>query len=73
MKIPIVFEPQFSIGDQVYLKINPEKKMVIDAYKIYLVNTSGEVVAFNYSMYDGEGNQYFFTDIDIELQETNSK
>lgn len=66
----ILFEPEYEIGDTVCLKLNPEKKMMIDAYKIHQVNNKGEVTKFSYSLYDGEGQSFYFTDIDLILVES---
>lgn len=65
----ILFEPNYSPGDTVHLRINPEKKMVIERYIIYGVNAAGEVTDFTYSMYDAEGITYQFKELDIELYE----
>ncbi len=69
MKIPIIFEPNYKIGDTVYLRINPERKMVVDGYRIYNINNDGEVIGFVYSVYDGGGVSFTFTDIDLALSE----
>ena len=68
-KMQILFEPKYSIGDVVVLKINPEKKMVVDGYKINMISEAGEVIQFVYGLYDGDGSTYTYSDIDLELIE----
>lgn len=64
-RIIIVFEPKFNIGDEVILKLNPEIRMIIDNYKILKVSDSGEVIFFNYILYDSQGSTYTFQDKDL--------
>ena len=61
----IVFEPRYKIGDIVVLKLNPEHKMIIDAYKLVKISDSGEVLFFYYGLYDGTGVSYSFIDQDL--------
>ena len=61
----IVFEPVFNIGDEVVLRLNPEIRMVVDNYKILKVSSSGEVIFFNYILYDSHASTYTFQDKDL--------
>ena len=65
----VLFEPKYLIGDTVYLKINPEKKYVIDGYRIHQLNDNNEVSYFQYSLYDSDGASYYYRDVDLELLE----
>jgi len=65
----ILFEPIFLIGDIVYLKINPEKKYVVDGYTIRQLDENNEVSFFSYSLYDSDGTTYNYRDADLELLE----
>ena len=63
--IPVVFEPEYKIGEIVALKLHPELKMIIDFYKIIKVSDNGEVIFFTYSLYDFQGSSYTFSDKDL--------
>ena len=65
----ISFNPEYNIGDIVALKLDGEKKMVVDGYKIIAIDNKGNVALLDYSLYDSEAKTYYFTDIDLCLVE----
>lgn len=65
----IYFNPEYRIGDMVALKINNEKRLIVDGYNIHTINNAGEVETFRYSLYDTEGTGFYFKDIDLQLIE----
>lgn len=69
--IQILFEPKYNIGDVVKLKISTDDKMVISGYSIKQVNQACEVTFFRYVMYNEKGEEYYYSEHDLELVESN--
>ena len=65
----IIFEPKYSIGDVVCLRIDIETKYMISHYELHQVSAAGEVIYFRYAMYDKEGQTAYYPDIDLQLIE----
>lgn len=70
---PIIFEPIYSIGDVVALRIALDKKMVICGYSIKQYNSTGEVTFFRYSLYDEAGAEFYYSESDLQLLESVKK
>lgn len=69
----ILFEPKYNIGDIVILRVNPERKLAVYAYRIDNISDAGEVMGFMYLVYDEEGLLFMYTDKDLQLLESVDK
>lgn len=69
----ILFEPKYNIGDVVCLKIDPETKYVIEGYSLKQISAEGEVTFWRYILYNNEGANFFYSELDLQLIERISK
>lgn len=65
----ILLEPKYNIGDVVCLRIDPETKYVIEGYSIKQINSNGEVTFWRYMLYNADGTEFFYSELDLQLIE----